>query len=125
MQKRAAKLLVTSLLFITALASFADIASGLTNPQKIPQPPPHNPSTNAERSYPSDDDSPLTTFEEEMRAKNLIKLAEKEHQQNLDRARDLSQVANDLQQGLKGKSILEREDLKRVEHLEKLTKKIR
>jgi hypothetical protein len=78
----------------------------------------------ADRSS-SDDGSPLTTFEEEMRAKRLIKLAEKEHQQNLDRAREISQLAKDLQQGLKNKNVLDREDLKRVERLEKLTKKIR
>lgn len=79
----------------------------------------------ADKSSPNDDGPPLTTFEEEMRAKRAIKLAEKEHQQNLDRAREISQLAKDLQQGLKDKSTLDREDLKRAERLEKLTKKIR
>ena len=79
----------------------------------------------ADKSAPQEDGPPLTTFEEEMRAKRAIKLAEKEHQQNLERARDISQLAKELQQGLKEKSALDREALKRVERLEKLTKKIR
>ena len=79
----------------------------------------------ADKSAPHDDGPPLTTFEEEMRAKRAIKLAEKDHQQNLDRAREILQLAKELQQGLKSKSALDREDLKRVERLEKLTKKIR
>jgi hypothetical protein len=79
----------------------------------------------ADKISPQDDGPPLTTFEEEMRAKRAIKLAEKEHQQNLERAREISQLAKELQQGLKEKSALGREDLKRVERLEKLTKKIR
>jgi hypothetical protein len=79
----------------------------------------------ADKSSPQDDGPPLTTFEEEMRAKRAIKLAEKDHQQNLDRAREISQLAKELQQGVKDKSVLGRDDLKRVERLEKLTKKIR
>jgi hypothetical protein len=79
----------------------------------------------ADKSAPQEDGPPLTTFEEEMRAKRAIKLAEKDHQQNLERAREISQLAKELQQGLKAKSALDREDLKRVERLEKLTKKIR
>jgi hypothetical protein len=79
----------------------------------------------ADKSSPQDDGPPMTSLEEEMRAKRAIKLAEKEHQQNLERAREISQLAKELQQGLKTKSALERDDLKRVERLEKLTKKIR
>lgn len=79
----------------------------------------------ADKSSPQEDGPPLTTFEEEMRAKRAIKLAEKDHQQNLERAREISQLAKELAQGLKGKSAFDREDLKRVERLEKLTKKIR
>jgi len=79
----------------------------------------------ADKSSPHDDGPPLTTFEEELRAKRAIKLAEKDHQQNLERAREVLQLAKELQHGLKEKSALDREDLKRVERLEKLTKKIR
>ncbi|HSE33987.1 MAG TPA: hypothetical protein VLA93_20610 [Pyrinomonadaceae bacterium] len=60
-----------------------------------------------------------------MRAKRLIRIAEKEHQQNLERAREISELAKDLQQGFKTANTLDRAGLKRLDRLEKLTKKIR
>ena len=71
------------------------------------------------------DDRPLTTFEEEMRAKRAIKMAEKEHAENLKRAREVAQLGKELHETLKDKSIVDRDSLKKVERLEKLTKKIR
>jgi len=79
----------------------------------------------SQKSSPSDDGPPLTTFEEEMRAKRMIKLAEKEHQQNLERAREISEIAKYLEQNFKSTSTLDRDCLKRLERLERLTKKIR
>ena len=72
-----------------------------------------------------DDNRPLTTFEEEMRAKRLIKMAEKDHEENLKRAREIAQLGKELHETLKDKSIVDRDSLKKVERLEKLTKKIR
>jgi hypothetical protein len=60
-----------------------------------------------------------------MRAKRAIKLAEKEHDENLKRAREISQIGKELQADLKNKSTLDRASLKKIERLEKLTKKIR
>jgi hypothetical protein len=71
------------------------------------------------------DESPLTTFEEEIRMKRAIKLAEKDHQENVNRAREIAQIAKELQENVKGQSTLDRNALKKVERLEKLTKKIR
>ena len=71
------------------------------------------------------DKSPLGGFEEEIRAKRAIKLAEKDHQENLNRARQILDLAKDLQTGLKNKSTIDRDSLKKVDRLEKLTKKIR
>ena len=76
----------------------------------------------AEKRSSDDDGPPLTTFEEEMRAKRLIKLAEREYKQNLERARELSQLAKELQDNFKSSTSF---DPKRLERLEKLTKKIR
>ena len=60
-----------------------------------------------------------------MRAKRLIKQAEKEHKENLERAREIAQLAKELQSGFKTANSLNRDGVKRVERLEKLTKKIR
>ena len=70
-------------------------------------------------------DVPLTTFEEELRAKHAIKLAEKDHRENLNRAREICDIGKQLQEGLKNKSTIDREFLKKIERLEKLTKKVR
>jgi hypothetical protein len=73
-----------------------------------------------------DDPGPLTTFEEEMRAKRAIKMAEKEHQQNLSRAREISQIAKELEDSAKKTPVTwDRDTLKRIERIEKLAKKIR
>ena len=68
---------------------------------------------------------PLSTIEEEMNAKRAIKLAEKEHQENLDRAREIGEIGKELRDSLKDKTSIERDCLKKVERLEKLTKKVR
>jgi len=73
----------------------------------------------------SEDDSPLTTFEEEIRAKRMIKLAEKEHEENLKRAREISQIGQDLKAGLNNTTAVGKPDPKKVDRLERLTKKIR
>lgn len=72
-----------------------------------------------------DDTRPLTTIEEEMRAKRAIKLAEKDHEDNLKRAREIAQIGKELRETLKDKSVVDRDSLKKVERLEKLTKKVR
>lgn len=71
------------------------------------------------------DDIPLTTFEEELRAKRAIKLAEKDHQENLNRAREIAQLGKELKESLKNKTSIDRDSLKKIERLEKLTRKIR
>ena len=71
------------------------------------------------------DETPLSTFEEEIRAKQAIKLAEKEHEENLDRAREIGEIGKGLRVDLKSNATVDREFLKKVERLEKLTKKVR
>jgi hypothetical protein len=68
---------------------------------------------------------PFTTLEEEMRAKREIHSAEKAHKENLSRARDLAALGVDLSTNFKLKSHLDREDFKKLEKAEKLTKNIR
>lgn len=112
------------LVVVTCLLCSLVTASAQTNPPNTSAKPPLK-STNpmdAQKGSASDDGPPLTTFEEEMRAKRMIKLAEKEHQQNIERAREISQIAKDLGQNFKS---LDRDSLKRLDRLEKLTKKIR
>lgn len=68
---------------------------------------------------------PLSNLEEELNAKRAIKLAEKEHEENLDRAREIGQIGKELRECVKAKLSIDREFLKKIERLEKLTKKVR
>jgi hypothetical protein len=100
-------------------STFAQAPAPRPTPSLLPPPRP------IDGTVKSPDDRPLTTFEEEMRAKRAIKLAEKEYEENLKRAREISQIGKELQADLKNKSTLDRASLKKIERLEKLTKKIR
>jgi hypothetical protein len=110
--------------FSLLLAICAPGVNAQSNQVRPVQPPPRPPDITADKSNP-DDRAPLTTFEEEMRAKRLIKMAEKEHEANLKRAREISQLGQDLKGCLTSKVNFDRESTKKLDRLEKLTKKIR
>jgi predicted Zn-dependent protease len=103
------------ILFGCALVLSTTIAAA----QTIPRPP-------ASDGPPRErDQSPMGGFEDELRAKRAIKMAEKDHEENLERAREIGELAKQLQTSLKDKSTIDRESAKKLDRLEKLTKKIR
>jgi Skp family chaperone for outer membrane proteins len=73
----------------------------------------------------SDDPDTMTSMEEEMRAKRAIKYAEKEYRENLDRAHELADLGSQLSDSFKKKQQFDREDLKKLDRLEKLARAIR
>jgi len=95
------------------------------SPPPRPTPLPPGPVDGTVKSPGSSDTTPLTTFEEELRAKHAIKMAEKDHQENLDRAKEIAQIGKELRDGLKNQAGMDREYLKKIDRLEKLTKKVR
>lgn len=114
--------LVFILIFVFLFGGSVAVAQVSSSPRPAPTPPPRP--IDGTLKVP-DDTRPLTSFEEEMRAKRAIKLAEKEHDANLKRAREIADIGKELQGILKDKSVVDRDSLKKVERLEKLTKKIR
>jgi nitric oxide reductase activation protein len=70
-------------------------------------------------------EEPLTIAEEEMRAKRAIKEADREYQENLGRARDLSSLGLSIVASFKEKNTLNRDDIKKLDKVEKLAKSIR
>ncbi|HSS19328.1 MAG TPA: hypothetical protein VLL54_04585 [Pyrinomonadaceae bacterium] len=60
-----------------------------------------------------------------MKAKRAIKYAEKEYQENVDRARDLCSLGTAIVNSFKNRNTLSGEDLKKLEKVEKLAKGIR
>ena len=109
--------LIVFILFCSSLAA-AQIP-----PSSRPSPTP--PSGPIDGTLRNQDSSPLTTFEEELRAKRAIKIAEKDHEENLQRAKEIAQLGKELNDSLKDKAVLDSASLKKVERLEKLTKKVR
>lgn len=113
---------ISILTFVVLFGGSVAVAQIPASSRPAPTPPPR---PIDRRMQGRDDTGPLTTFEEEMRAKRAIKLAEKDHEDNIKRAREIAQIGKELQETLKDKSIVDRGSLKKVERLEKLTKKIR
>jgi hypothetical protein len=72
-----------------------------------------------------EDKTTIGTMDEEMRAKRLIKFAEKEYQDNVKRAREVAELGAELRDSMKEGRSFGREETKKLERVEKLTKKIR
>ncbi len=111
---------------VYALAMIVFCASVVFSQVKSPppQPSPTPPLRPIDGTFKNPDDTPLTTFEEEIRAKREIKIAEKEHQENLNRAKEISEIGKQLKD-FKDNSTLDHDCVKKIERLEKLTKKVR
>lgn len=113
------------LIFIILVSLFLSEAIVAQRPSSTPLPLPRPRPIDGQAKPSGSDERPLTTLEEELRANREIKYAEKEHKENLDRAREIEQIGKELHEGLKNKSSLDRASLKKIERLEKLTKKVR
>ena len=123
-ESRMKKVLVTTLSTLLLIVLCASVA--LSQAQPPPQrPAPTPPPGPVDGTFRNKNERPLTTFEEEIRAKRELKMAEKEHQENLDRAREIGEIGKELRESFKAKSTLDRECFKKIERLEKLTKKVR
>ena len=109
--------LLLLLLLMTVLCSPAAATHGWQNQKPTPLDPDKTAGDEANR--------PFSVVEEEMKAKRAIKVAEKEYQENLDRARDLSTLGAAIVASFKEKNRLDQEDLKKLDKLEKLTKGVR
>ena len=108
-------------LFAVILALLGSISAYSQSKPSPTPPPPEPPSVNKP-------DSPLADFgspESEMRARSALKAEKKQYDENLARAREAAQLATQLVEGYEAKKVFGPEDSKKLERLEKLTKKIR
>ena len=104
--------LVAALLAAPLTVSFAQQSSGMRAPGSVDM-------------HRRDPEDPLATMEEEMKAKRAIKEEDKQYRENLERARDLSELGNTIVSSFKQKNWLDEQDLKKLEKVEKLAKGIR
>jgi hypothetical protein len=113
----ARRLMFVSVVLVAA-ASFAAGQTTRTNVDPLT-------SISADKSSPDSPEQRGNAMAEEMRIKREIKSAEKDHQQNLERAKEVSDLGQALVSSFKKNNSLDREDIKRLEKLEKLAKRIR
>jgi DUF438 domain-containing protein len=85
------------------------------------------PRTAAEDRRPptSDPPPPLGSPQEEMIERAIIKKAESNHKETLERARESAQLGAQLSDSFERNNALDRDDLKKLERIEKLARSIR
>jgi hypothetical protein len=85
-----------------------------------------NDSMSAEKAKSGKDSSIMVgSPEEEMMARQDLRAAEKDHQENLERAREAAQLSAEIRDAYLHNKALGRTEQKKLERLEKITRKIR
>jgi hypothetical protein len=113
-------MLLRTLLFLSLLVASAISVQAQARPTV-------NDSVNAASSRPgsSDRGPDIGSPEEEMRARNEIKIAEKERLENLERAKEVAQLGAEIRDGFLKTQVLGAVEIKKLERLEKLARRIR
>jgi hypothetical protein len=110
--------------FIFALASFS---FGQSSAGKPPPTPPSNPAPSDNPIIPEkkESDTRFGSPENEMRSKLVLKEEKKRYEENLGRAREVSELAVQLSESYESNKAFNSQDSKKLERLEKLSKRIR
>jgi len=112
-------LLLFIILLILTTTAYSQSAS-------TPLPPPSDPAIIKEASKDTSKDDPrFGSPEAEMRSKLEIKEEKKKHDEHVARAKEVSQLATQISESYETHKALSSDDGKRLERLEKLTKRIR
>jgi DNA repair ATPase RecN len=106
---------------LTLLLLGAASANSQTRP--TPPPPSDPPAINPTKTDSSSPD--FGSPESEMRARLTLKAEKKQYDENVARAREASQLATQLVEAYEAKKVFNSDDGKKLERLEKLTKRIR
>lgn len=118
-------MLLRTLLLLALVTGFNVLAQA----QKQDRVPPAQPSTEAGNADASKNrpDSKITVGspEAEMLARAELKAAEKDYKENLERAREVVQLSEEIRDAYQHHKALGRTEEKKLERLEKLTRKIR
>lgn len=109
-------MLIASVVVVASSSASAQISRPVSDPLS---------SIGADKGSPDSGDIQRNSMAEEMRIKREIRSAEKDHQQNLERAKEASNLGQELADSFKKDNQLDHQDLKKLEKLEKLAKRIR
>lgn len=108
-------------LAVIFLLLLSPLAHGQVKPGSPPPPPEPRP---IDQSKP-DVNPTFGSPESEMRARSILKAEKKQYDENLARAREVSELGHQLAEAYETKKRFGSDDRKKLERLEKLTKKIR
>jgi vacuolar-type H+-ATPase subunit I/STV1 len=118
-------MLLRTLFLLALVISF----NGAAQAQQVRQAQPSKDAVSAERGAPRPDipDSRIRigSPEAEMLARQDLKAAEKDHRENLERAREAAQLSTEIRDAYLHNKMFSRVEEKKLERLEKLTRKIR
>jgi vacuolar-type H+-ATPase subunit I/STV1 len=116
-------LLQRTMLFLALVIGAAGLAQAQ---QKTPPPRPRaNPVSADKNSNRPDSDIMVGSPEAEMMARQEIKAARKDYEENLERAREAAQLSTELRDAYLQNKVFGRTEQKKLERLEKITRKIR
>jgi hypothetical protein len=118
-------LFATSLLLFVSASALSQTKPG--NVPASPSPPPSSEprSTNSDKDDKNDPFHDFGSPENEMRARQALKVEKKQYDENVARAREASDLASELVKDYEAKKTFNSEDAKKFERLEKLAKRIR
>lgn len=105
-----------TLLLLPSLSSYGQAKPGAT---PIPPEP-----TSVDQNK-SDSSPAFGSPESEMKARSALKAEKKQYDENVARAREVSELGHQLAEAFEAKKMLGSDNVKKLERLEKLTKKIR
>jgi DNA anti-recombination protein RmuC len=117
--------LLRALFLLALFIGLNGVAQAQTQDQPRPQSNPKD-SVSAEKGADrSESRISIGSPEQEMLARQDIKNAEKDHQENLERAREAAQLSAEIRDAYLQNRVLGRVEHKKIERLEKITRKIR
>src|SRR5216684_1460582 len=111
------------LAWLIAFAAVLLLGSFPVHSQTRPAPPP--PDAKPSNSDKDDLGSDIGSHEREMRARLALRAEKKLYDENLARARETSELASQLLDSYQAKKSFNSEDSKKLERMEKLTRRIR
>jgi hypothetical protein len=113
-------------LFILVLVAGMAFAAQAQQPEKPARPPRASASGAQDKTPPRQESKIMVgTPEAEMMARHEVNTAEKDHKENLERAREAAQLSTEIRDSFLHNKAFGRTEEKKLERLEKLTRKIR
>jgi hypothetical protein len=118
-------MLLRTIFLLILVLGFTAAAQAQSKDPVVPRPTPVDPLGRPKSGDGSDSKIMVGSPEEEMMARRDVKAAEKDHEENLERAREAAQLSTEIRDAFVHNQTFGRVEEKKLERLEKITRKIR